>query len=378
MSGGGTEGYSKRRDFERGERVFNGVNRQFQITICAFDGMDRVDSPKDAVPRRRSFPTTRSIVDSRERAPEDSSSWTRKAIAFASSNATACLASLPAYFVSEADSSPLARYVASVVRLVVVLVVISYGTRHKTPLNRRPRRKTTEASAAAREDARSGRIESALRMLFLAAPTEALMFYLSQKLVVGDSVDVLPTSATGIALFYCQFVLLSFFFEISFDFGHYWAHRACHEIRPLYRASHKTHHVHVHPSPLSTFHQDPVDLILSNVLPVALATSVVVRPWIRLVEAPNLCLALLYGYKSFIEVAGHAGKDAKSCSFPQCTVLPKTLGIEMKTADHDLHHTFVPNSTTPSAFRRGCNFSKRFILWDKVFGTYNDAGRRAA
>jgi sterol desaturase/sphingolipid hydroxylase (fatty acid hydroxylase superfamily) len=38
--------------------------------------------------------------------------------------------------------------------------------------------------------------------------------------------------------------------------------------------------------------------------------------------------------------------------------LPRALGIELHVYDHDTHHA-----------RGMCNYSKRLILWDVVFGT---------
>jgi sterol desaturase/sphingolipid hydroxylase (fatty acid hydroxylase superfamily) len=64
-------------------------------------------------------------------------------------------------------------------------------------------------------------------------------------------------------------------------------------------------------------------------------------------------------YKIFIEISGHCGKNINSCSFPQFVWLPKLFKIEMYAEDHDAHHRF-----------NNCNYSKRFILWDKLFLTY--------
>jgi sterol desaturase/sphingolipid hydroxylase (fatty acid hydroxylase superfamily) len=64
-------------------------------------------------------------------------------------------------------------------------------------------------------------------------------------------------------------------------------------------------------------------------------------------------------YKTFIEVSGHLGKSIKGGSFSQFVWLPKWLDIQMHSDDHYEHHV---HST--------CNFSKRFTLWDKIFGTY--------
>lgn len=70
-----------------------------------------------------------------------------------------------------------------------------------------------------------------------------------------------------------------------------------------------------------------------------------------------MCLMLVY--KTFIEVSGHTGKQVKSSSFPLCIWLPRIFGIELYTEQHHLHH-----------LNSNCNYSKRFSLWDKMFGTY--------
>lgn len=62
----------------------------------------------------------------------------------------------------------------------------------------------------------------------------------------------------------------------------------------------------------------------------------------------------------FIEISGHIGKRMHpTSSFSQFIWLPKFFNIELYTEDHDLHHS-----------HNNCNYSKRFSLWDKVFGTH--------
>lgn len=70
---------------------------------------------------------------------------------------------------------------------------------------------------------------------------------------------------------------------------------------------------------------------------------------------------LIMIYKIFIEISGHSGKKIKATSFPQFMWLPKIFDIELRTEDHDLHHTL-----------NNCNYSKRFKLWDKIFSTYKN------
>jgi sterol desaturase/sphingolipid hydroxylase (fatty acid hydroxylase superfamily) len=150
------------------------------------------------------------------------------------------------------------------------------------------------------------------------------------------------------------FIPLSFIFEIIFDFFHYFAHRLLH-YGPIYKYAHKTHHKFKHPSAITTFYQDPVDLIITNSLPTVLA----------LYMSPQItCLQyhLIIVYKSLVEISGHSGRQLyPTSSFTQFVWLPKSLGIELYTEDHDLHHS-----------QNNCNFGKRFSLWDKIFGTYRE------
>lgn len=151
---------------------------------------------------------------------------------------------------------------------------------------------------------------------------------------------------------FIYWIPLCFLFEVVFDFFHYIAHRVLHHPL-LYRHFHKTHHRFEHPIAINTFYQDPIDLLLSNSLPTMITLSII--PQISYLEW-NIMLI----YKNFIEIAGHSGKSSfPVSSFPQFMWLPKILGIELYTEDHDLHHSL-----------NNCNYAKRFSLWDHVFGTY--------
>eukprot|EP01134_Creolimax_fragrantissima_P004734 CFRG4734T1 len=70
-------------------------------------------------------------------------------------------------------------------------------------------------------------------------------------------------------------------------------------------------------------------------------------------------LYVLLSYKTFVEVAGHTGRVSRASSFPALPILVNYLGIDLHTEDHDLHHSHF-----------NYNFSKRFVLWDKIFQTY--------
>lgn len=151
------------------------------------------------------------------------------------------------------------------------------------------------------------------------------------------------------------FIPLSFLFEVIFDFFHYWSHRLVHQ-GLLYKFTHKKHHKYRNPVTIITYYQDPIDLLLTNSLPTLL--SLILLPMFSLFQ-----YHLLLVYKEFIEISGHCGKRLRpTSSFSQCIWLPRVLNIHIYTEDHDLHHS-----------ANNCNYSKRFSLWDKMFGTYAQA-----
>ena len=156
---------------------------------------------------------------------------------------------------------------------------------------------------------------------------------------------------------YVLFFPIMFLFEVVFDFFHYWAHRISH-LGALYKNFHKIHHRHKYPTAITTFYQDPVDLIISNSIPTTIAFGIVM---VMLgIPISFFQLSLISSWKTVIEIAGHLGKRlAPASSFPQFVWLAKWLGWELYIEDHDLHHSNF-----------NCNYSKRFGLWDRVFGTY--------
>lgn len=147
------------------------------------------------------------------------------------------------------------------------------------------------------------------------------------------------------------FIPTTFLFELIFDFFHYSAHRLLHH-KYLYKYLHKKHHKFPHPSAITTYYQEPLDLIISNSVP--MVASLLLFPYISYFQY-NLIIV----YKEFIEISGHSGKKCTTSSFPQFIWLPKLFHIELFTEEHDLHHSL-----------NNCNYSKRFSLWDKVFNTY--------
>jgi lathosterol oxidase len=152
------------------------------------------------------------------------------------------------------------------------------------------------------------------------------------------------------------FIPRSFLFELVFDLAHYTAHRLAHSIPMVYKAIHKEHHQDILISPWTTFHQHPVDLLLTNTLPLLFASHIV--------PTSQLFICVMMWYKTLLEVGGHLGKVTKANSFPQCIWLPRLLKIELKSEEHNLHHR--------NPMR---NFSKRFSIWDRAFGTFEEKVR---
>jgi len=152
------------------------------------------------------------------------------------------------------------------------------------------------------------------------------------------------------------FIPISFLFEIIFDFFHYWTHRIIHKNKLLYNFLHKKHHKFQHPTSIITFYQNPFDLMITNSFPNIISIFIMKSLDVNLTFFQ---LVLLNVYKMYIEISGHIGKNPKSSSFVQFMWLPRLFSIELYAKNHDLHHTL-----------NNCNYSKRFSLWDKVFGTY--------
>lgn len=154
------------------------------------------------------------------------------------------------------------------------------------------------------------------------------------------------------------FIPVSFIFEIIFDFFHYWSHRLLHSHSLLYQYIHKTHHAHVDVTPIDTFVQHPLDLILSNAIPSMLALNITKK--IFGIEISLFLLTIMMMYKSYIELLGHSDIDTKkTSSFVQFIWITRLLNISLFSKDHLIHHSHVMY-----------NFSKRFSLWDKLFGTF--------
>lgn len=204
------------------------------------------------------------------------------------------------------------------------------------------------------------------------APADAFVMSRAARMAGGgmkvhSGMGAEPAGVLATAERCASFVLLSFVWELAFDFGHYWVHRACHASKALYQTVHKTHHQHRSPSPLTTYDHSALDVLASNTAPAMLAFALLAA--LRAPLRGEAELQLLFAYKAYVEVAGHSGVDVRPRSFPQFVWLPACVpcvrspdgysGIAGHTREHDWHHAVLR-----------CNFSKRFRVWDVVFGTY--------
>lgn len=193
--------------------------------------------------------------------------------------------------------------------------------------------------------------------LYVIANTtiEAFTSYLIYQIWYSGSNDMIWKSTD---LLY--FIPISFFFEIIFDFFHYWTHRIIHQIPFLYKNIHKTHHTYSYPNVFIAYYQHPLDLVLTNLLPTLL--SIWILQDICSLQISYYLWTIMNTYKTYIEICGHSGKNIPQTSgYPQCMWLVKILKIELYTKDHDKHHSL-----------NNCNYSKRFSLWDKIFKTYRN------
>ena len=217
------------------------------------------------------------------------------------------------------------------------------------------------------------------RLFFVAAPVDAAVLVVARarRWVVAAPWFGLPPAAAPVA-----FILVSFVFEVVFDFFHYGAHRASHACAAARSArrpgavralaafvgrGHATHHRCTALAPVLAYEQSLSDVLLCNALPALLALGACAAAGAAVDDA---ALALLWTYKAYVEAAGHAGCESRATSFPQCVWLPRALGIDLRTIDHDAHHA--------RRAANGCNFAKRFTLWDRAFGTYAAPGDKGS
>lgn len=234
--------------------------------------------------------------------------------------------------------APVYLYILSVfmmfmVRNYALMAFIDYGTKHKPFIQKQIPLKE--------------KYKHEFHMNVVSSTAVETLTYACIRMLLFGTYSVISLRDIGL------FIPLSFLFEIVFDFFHYWSHRLVHQ-GVFYKIVHKKHHKYRNPVTIITYYQDPIDLLLTNSIPTLL--TLMLLPVFSLFQ-----YHLLLVYKEFIEISGHSGKRLfpTSC-FSQCIWLPRFFGIQLYTEDHDLHHS-----------ANNCNYSKRFNLWDKMFGTYS-------
>lgn len=160
----------------------------------------------------------------------------------------------------------------------------------------------------------------------------------------------------SVVYYYLYFVCVSFVLEIIYDFCHYCLHRYAHSNVFVYKYIHKTHHLYANTSAITTFYMSPIDLIISYSVPLFICVGM--GMCFKLIDLTFISMFTIY--LTYQEIGGHLGKSMyPTSSFAQFIWLPRLLGIQLYTEDHALHHTKI-----------NCNYSKRFSLFDLIFGTY--------
>ena len=174
-----------------------------------------------------------------------------------------------------------------------------------------------------------------------------------------------PPSVLGACDWWVCLAIKLLAFELIFDGLFYIAHRAVHSHPLVYRLVHKLHHKHTHELwLLSSLQMTPADVLITHTLPVLGALwAVPIRPGLELAVAKT--------YLLFQELYGHAGVEHKGRNFGPAPFLAAYFDVELRAVDHQRHH-----------IQASCNFSKRFSLFDRLFGTWcpdgvgGDAERR--
>ena len=158
-------------------------------------------------------------------------------------------------------------------------------------------------------------------------------------------------STTNILYEVVTFIPKTFVFELAFDFCFYWQHYLLHHVPVLYKNIHKVHHQHsTNISTASVYVLHVGDLVLST------ASILVAASVVPLYEYQYFTWAV---YRILGEQAGHVAVYNSDSCFSQCIWLPRLLDIDLNNADHFQHHAL-----------NNCNYSKRFSMWDRVFGTF--------
>ena len=135
------------------------------------------------------------------------------------------------------------------------------------------------------------------------------------------------------------------------DFGHYWAHRALHDVKWLWRF-HELHHSPTHLHALNFFRMHPVEIALKTV--------------------GNMAPLLFLGAPAELTVAWSVVSAVGAGSVNHCNIAMNTRLFDLffsTPATHRLHHAVDPKL-------RG-NLGNVTMLFDWIFGTYRNPARHA-
>lgn len=140
-----------------------------------------------------------------------------------------------------------------------------------------------------------------------------------------------------------QYFALLFLLNVAFAIAHYTFHR----IRFLYHHIHSVHHRLKIPHPIGAIFAHPVEHLLANLLPPALAL-LVVRP-------PFFVVAFFVAHVSYIVVQSHTPY------FPNSAQSSAASTSSLQPSRHNLHHSKVT-----------CNYDNNPYLFDRVMGTFRE------
>lgn len=152
-----------------------------------------------------------------------------------------------------------------------------------------------------------------------------------------------------------------FIYEIIYDFFFYIIHYILHKNTFLYKNIHKQHHEHCNINPYYTFITHPLETLFSMEIP-SLISIMLINYFYKL---NFFTFIYIFFYRNLLEIYGHMGEGYDIDYFNYYSyiniyyILVSKLSISITHYDHLLHHKILNN-----------NFSKRFILYDKIFGTY--------
>lgn len=149
-------------------------------------------------------------------------------------------------------------------------------------------------------------------------------------------------------------------YELVADFIYYWMHRYLHENKWLYKHVHKLHHECKCPTALGASTMTIAECAATFTI------TEIITPFIlaRFIPLSVTEYGLFTSWLVAIEVYGHSGHvlevEEPSNWRLGLSGLLTTLGIQLETKDHELHH-----------WNNDFNYCKRTQAWDKLFGTYD-------